>query len=120
MPDSDGDWWRDITGSGYIRPVCVARAAPDSLWWSWHTAGQHWDGPVTDDGRWLGPVAPPGSVAPEEHARAVREAHRDGRDADLRDTDAEAWGCSRVRSDLIARLTASGLDGEAIVRGIET
>ena len=36
------------------------------------------ESPVADDGYWLGPVAPPGSIPIAEHAEAVERAWDDG------------------------------------------
>ena len=117
MPDAPGWWILDWGTAQPPSPVIVVEDMGGLMW-----AGIYIDqdgvpvmedlGPVANVRGWLGPVAPPGSVAPEEHARAVRDAHRSGVIAGQSgDSIRAGWERSRDRRDLIARVGADVVEG---------
>ena len=131
IPNARGWWWRRHDGPPAHDIVANVLTVRGRMMWC---AGSRLGGDVTDDGAWLGPVAPLGSVAPDVVARLVRDAYltawadalSEHRDlirlrskirAEARDV--ETWLASDQSRALHAALTAAGADADAVIAGVE-
>ena len=111
-----GMWWWASEASppgdvSEIEPVSVWIRLDGVLRIDWVGVETFHDEPPPDV--WHGPVAPPGSPSPEEHVRAVREAHAEGvADGDVTgdvqaDEPAVWWTDTDVRAALADRWPAA-------------
>lgn len=133
IPNARGWWWRRHDGPPAHDIVANVLTVRGRMMWC---AGSRLGGDVTDDGAWLGPVAPPGSVAPDVVARLVRDAWEAGRSHQERvDAAIHAYVRSGIpgsvgsyafddernetRAALHAALTAAGADADAVIAGVE-
>lgn len=125
IPNARGWWWRRHDGPPAHDIVANVLTVRGRMMWC---AGSRLGGDVTDDGAWLGPVAPLGSVAPDVVARLVRGAYLEARNdapgdhwiASPRQRDERAgWSDSNTRDDLHAALTAAGADADAVIAEVE-
>ena len=125
IPNARGWWWRRHDGPPAHDIVANVLTVRGRMMWC---AGSRLGGDVTDDGAWLGPVAPLGSVAPDVVARLVRDAYSLGittAGASLRVPESglaaarATWIHSAASKRLHAALTAAGADADAVIAGVE-
>lgn len=124
LPTEPGWWWRHAYGEREAVHVIAnngARSMPrgaDLVWFdaspSHHNEREvvGWCA-VTDDGEWLAPVAPIGSVPPEVYAGRVFGAYRSGFADGL---EGDTAGRNVVAGVLAATLEAHGLTHDEAAR----